>query len=232
MPELEMAAEARGDARVATTGSMSSYISFFGKLLGPPEAKYFEKSEAGTLEGNDLAHCEERYHQTKLGQVLFALALSEKLEEKGSKVKSVAFDPGWCDSRLQNNMLEEHEKSGDGSENQQVLSLCPCIALKDFFGKGGAAHSAADGSADMLTVLFMPDVASGDMYAPENPTMAQKNGQGTPVKILAAGKGLPANHPHLVGLVENSENKDLIWTKTCEMLGANGCNAEFFDLMI
>lgn len=43
----------------------------------------------------------ERYHQSKLANVVFVRALHEKLQAKGSKVKAVSAHPGLAATDLQ-----------------------------------------------------------------------------------------------------------------------------------
>lgn len=70
LPTLEQAADARGQARIVNHSS--------GARKGPPtplQAKYLEKGAAGTFGGDAMNARYQRYHQTKLANMLFTDAL-------------------------------------------------------------------------------------------------------------------------------------------------------------
>jgi NAD(P)-dependent dehydrogenase (short-subunit alcohol dehydrogenase family) len=88
MPALELAARGRhGEARVVSQSSSAR----FGKPLA---AKYFEKLGApGCLGGNTRGIFSggavwERYHQAKAGNVVFTMALHDRLQAANSKVRA------------------------------------------------------------------------------------------------------------------------------------------------
>ena len=70
MPALEKAAAAHGEARVVSqsSGARKSPNT-------PLEAKYLEKGEAGSFGGDATNARYERYHQTKLANMVFTEAL-------------------------------------------------------------------------------------------------------------------------------------------------------------
>merc|ERR1711920_503413 len=77
----------RGEARIVSMGSASAY--------GPPafDARFFKQS-GGRLGGPERSY--ERYHQSKLANLLFTCALDCKLRHRGSQVKALACTPGVC----------------------------------------------------------------------------------------------------------------------------------------
>lgn len=87
MPELEKAASMRGESRII---NMSS-----GSGLGPPPLNpvFFEK-KGGNLGGQEKSY--ERYHQSKLANLVFTSALHDRLKERKSQIKALACAPGVC----------------------------------------------------------------------------------------------------------------------------------------
>jgi len=126
MSSLEDAASSRGEARAVFH---SSSARKFGPDLDP---KHFEKCEPGTLGGDNASMCMQamnmkegpwtRYHQSKLANAAFAMALHDKLQEKGSKVKSLACEPGWSHSNLQLAAIE------NGGMSNTVRTYCCFLA--------------------------------------------------------------------------------------------------------
>merc|ERR1719201_1742155 len=99
---LEKKAEAKGEARVVNHSSVRAWVP------GTRLAKRYLGKNGGNLGGNGgrfaipLVGPEwERYHQTKLANMVFTLALADKLEAAGSKVKSVVGHPGYAATNLQ-----------------------------------------------------------------------------------------------------------------------------------
>ena len=93
MPSLEAAAAIRGESRVVqhSSGARASLTANTnsGEPSGMLEEKFFSQCEAGSLGGDGLGKCFNRYHQTKLANSVFALTLHERLKQSGSKVKSI-----------------------------------------------------------------------------------------------------------------------------------------------
>merc|ERR1712038_1559615 len=134
---LEAAAAARGEARVVNHSS----IARNNTLL---KAKYLEKN-GGNLGGDDGKW--KRYSQTKLGNLVFSSALSQRLEKAGSKVKAMTAHPGasatnlthngdipWIFAKL-NDMLSM--VPADGAQGIIRCSLAENVASGDFFGPTG-----------------------------------------------------------------------------------------------
>ena len=91
MPSLELAADTRGEARIV---QHSSGARRGNTKTGMLKAEFFNQCEPGTLGGDDLPACFNRYHQTKLSNPVFTMALHDLLSKVNSKVKSICADPG------------------------------------------------------------------------------------------------------------------------------------------
>jgi NAD(P)-dependent dehydrogenase (short-subunit alcohol dehydrogenase family) len=87
MPSLEAAAATRAEARIVQHSSGARGRRMAKDREGNLEPSYFEASAAGSLGGNDVGACLDRYHQTKLSNAVFAMALHERLAAIGSKVR-------------------------------------------------------------------------------------------------------------------------------------------------
>jgi len=154
-PLLQRAEELRGEARIVNHSSfMRDYPST------PLESKYMGKN-GGNLGGDDDALFFkslrfqtarwERYHQTKLANAVFTLALKEKLGNSksdggGSNIKSVCAAPGFASTNLHD------ESSGFFSK-----------VLMYMF-----AQSASDGTLPLLAACFDPSAENGDFWEPAN----------------------------------------------------------------
>lgn len=151
-PLLEQAASKRGEARVVNHSSMARQ----GK---PLEASYLGKN-GGSLGGDDVGWAPfsgarwERYHQTKLANVVFTYALDDKIKAKGSKVKALVAHPGLAATNLQ------VTTAADGGMGQGFTSLL----------MNGAGQSGEDGTAGILTCSCQQDVSSGEFWGPTGMT--------------------------------------------------------------
>ncbi|KAL9186210.1 hypothetical protein ACHAXT_005448 [Thalassiosira profunda] len=163
-PSVKKAAEKDGEARIV------SHSSSAREMVKGLEAKYFEKSDANTLGGQSAWFISQmfgkegpwkRYGQTKLANSAFAMALHVKLKESGSKVKSLACEPGFSVTELQNT-------KGMAGVMGTLMKVTP-------------KQSAADGSLNACMACFSPKAESGDLYAPK------KGLTGKPVKTVAGG---------------------------------------------
>lgn len=165
-PSLEDAAENRGEARVVTQSS------FTRDAANALEARYFKRCEEGTLGGDDAWTLPQlalgrpgpwrRYAQTKLANATFAMALHRRLAASGSRIKSVACEPGWSITPLHN------AKHMSGSICDRLSFMVPRM-------------SARDGCLSAAMACFSPNAQSGDLYAPEKGTT------GRPIKVVAGG---------------------------------------------
>ena len=53
-----------------------------------------------------------RYHQTKLANPVFAMALHSKLAADGSRIKSICAEPGVAQTELAANLMKGHDDEG------------------------------------------------------------------------------------------------------------------------
>ena len=91
MPSLELAADTRGEARIV---QHSSGARRGNTKTGMLKAEFFNQCDPGTLGGDGFPACFNRYHQTKLSNPVFTMALHDLLGKLNSKVKSICADPG------------------------------------------------------------------------------------------------------------------------------------------
>jgi len=191
---LEEAATHRGEARLVTHSSSARFGP--GSML---EEAYFGKCGPNTLGGDQTWIISElcgkagpwtRYHQTKLANAVFAMAMHEKLKAKGSKVKALSADPGLASSNLQVNSTK-----GDGLMSGWMAKMIM---------PGG--HSAENGSLDAGMAAFGKDAASGTFYAPKGGM------KGPPVTRIVDGHEIKKGSEKLVCSKANQEN---VW-KWCE----------------
>merc|ERR1712087_1037579 len=138
MPLLEQAACRQGEARVV---SMSS-----GSGFGPPalNRKFFER-RGGDLGGKQASY--ERYHQSKLANLLFTSSLSDKLGAKGSRVKALACTPGVCAT----DMYAHVQSFFNPSEPVNMQRV----------------QSVEDGCLGQLKCICDSSVSSGEVYGPQ-----------------------------------------------------------------
>lgn len=118
--------------------SMSS-----GSGFGAPafDARYLER-RGGDLGGGRAAY--ERYHQSKLANLLFASTLAERLAVAGSAVASLACTPGVCGTDMYVRVASLGGRPADL----------------------GAVPSVEDGCLAQLKCLADPTVASGELWGP------------------------------------------------------------------
>lgn len=143
MPSLREAAAKRGEVRIVTHSSLARG--------GPPvNATVYAKSPAGTLGGDADAAGMERYHQSKLANFVFAMALNKKFREapEYSSFKALSAAPGISMTEL---------KVPDSWKGK----------LPEFVQKFLQDHillSAPDGSCSLLTSMFAESAKSGDFF--------------------------------------------------------------------
>ena len=138
MPALDEAAAAKGEARVV---SMSS-----GSGFGPPafDARFYARA-GGRLGGQQASY--ERYHQSKLGNLLFTAALHDKLAARASRgVKALACTPGVCATDMFVH-VQQLSRPGQPADRTRVPSV-------------------EDGACAQLKCICDPAVRSGELWGP------------------------------------------------------------------
>lgn len=98
-----------------------------------------------------------RYHQTKLANSCFTLALANKIKEAGiHNVKAVCAAPGWARTNLfaSGGMEDEMKSSGNS-----VMNAFSGLVM-------GMAQSPEDGAMPLLTAMFGTKTKNGDFYEP------------------------------------------------------------------
>lgn len=101
--------------------------------------------------------------QTKLANSAFAMALHHKLAASSSTIMSVACEPGYSVTSLQD------------THHMGIMGKLSFMVPK---------QSASDGSLPAAMACFSPEAESGDLYAPE------KGLVGKPVKVVSGGERL------------------------------------------
>eukprot|EP00961_Rhodomonas_salina_P286244 3867660-Rhodomonas_salina.1 len=138
-PLLEKRAEAVGEARVINHSSSAR------DTPGTPlTRKYFEKN-GGNLGGDGERW--ERYHQTKLANMVFTFAMHDRCAKKGSKVKALVAHPGLASTNLQ---VTTNKDGGMPSLGAKILMML--------------SQSAEDGTCGILQCIAGPNVQSGEFY--------------------------------------------------------------------
>eukprot|EP00562_Extubocellulus_spinifer_P002608 CAMPEP_0178486620 /NCGR_PEP_ID=MMETSP0696-20121128/8899_1 /TAXON_ID=265572 /ORGANISM="Extubocellulus spinifer, Strain CCMP396" /LENGTH=330 /DNA_ID=CAMNT_0020114285 /DNA_START=154 /DNA_END=1146 /DNA_ORIENTATION=- len=141
-PCLKKAAELRGEARVVNHSSIA-------RKGGPLEEQYLGKN-GGNLGGDTGSMWSgkgkwARYHQSKLANVVYTLALADRLG-KDSAIKAVCAAPGYSVTNLQTT-----SQGMGGVMWTRVM-----------------AQSAEDGTMPLLQACYGPTVQSGDFWEPVN----------------------------------------------------------------
>jgi NAD(P)-dependent dehydrogenase (short-subunit alcohol dehydrogenase family) len=199
MGSMHAAATARKEVRIVSQSSVARALG--GSLLpvggGPVNDAYYVKSPAGSLGGNSSSARQERYHQAKLANIVFAMALHSKFAAlKGyENFKAVSAAPGW--SRTNLNIPD----IGNIPWLQKLLSM-----------------SAQDGTCSMLVAMFGPSVQSGDFYEPKRVLT------GPPLQVIAAGVALSPQFPRWeIGIDDaticKSETQTKVWSASEKGLG-------------
>ena len=137
MPALELGASHRGDSRIVCMSSGSGF--------GPPafNARFYER-DGGNLGGQGASY--ERYHQSKLSNLLFTASLHQRLTARGSGVKALACTPGVCGTDMFVHVQQLSRPSA-----RVDLSRVP---------------SVEDGACAQLKCLCDPALGSGELWGP------------------------------------------------------------------
>jgi NAD(P)-dependent dehydrogenase (short-subunit alcohol dehydrogenase family) len=162
LPILEKKAEVAGEARIVNHSS----IARFGV---PLDRKYLEKNGGDEILGDnemDMANMTggkwERYHHTKLANMVFTYALKDKLSAKGSKVIAAVAHPGVSKTKLMENTLAKVEKV-PLSTKIMLSVMGPAIF-----------QSVEDGTIGIGRCCLQEGVKSGDFYGPAGGRNAMK----------------------------------------------------------
>eukprot|EP00931_Biecheleriopsis_adriatica_P112264 TRINITY_DN86868_c0_g1_i1.p1 TRINITY_DN86868_c0_g1~~TRINITY_DN86868_c0_g1_i1.p1 ORF type:complete len:370 (-),score=95.45 TRINITY_DN86868_c0_g1_i1:14-1123(-) len=195
LPGLQEASK-RGEARVVFHSSGARDM-FPGDL----RQEFFKKCPENSLGGEGsnmftgLLGQEgpwQRYHQTKLTNAAFAMALHEQLKTSGKAIKALCAEPGAAATSMPGKVVE------DGLVSAAFTSMTSSIF-----------QSAKDGTAPIMMACFSPDAQSGDYFAPAEQM------KGMPIKTISEGV------PVIDGtekLTTSQINKDSAWTWTLQAL--------------
>lgn len=191
-PSFDLALEHGREVRICQQSSASRY-----NPQTPHHEKYFLVAREGELGGNSPNAGIERYHQSKLANITFALKLSKMLKEEGydtKQIKSICSEPGFSDTDLVSN------STADRSIFIKMLAKV-FIRVMQFTTK---RQSAADGSLTLAHACLAEDVANGDFFHPNEFAV------GTPAKSIGEGKLVHGNPEH-EQLCLDPVNQDLCW---------------------
>ncbi len=146
---LNKAASLHGEARIVNHSSAARKFP-----SGALSAKYFGKN-GGNLGGDGASMVFggarwQRYHQTKLANAVFTVALSTKLRTASSKVKVLCAAPGLAATNLQ-----VTTNADGGMADTWIMKY---------------AQSAEDGTMPLLTCMFAPEAPNGAFYEPHGMT--------------------------------------------------------------
>lgn len=144
-PLLEKGAAQRGESRIVNHSSAAR-----AGPSKPLDAKYLGQN-GGKLGGNGSSMIFggarwQRYHQTKLANVVFTMALQDRLNAANSKVKALVCAPGLASTNLQ------VTTNGSGGMSETWIMKY--------------AQSAEDGTMPLLQCCAGSGVANGDFYEP------------------------------------------------------------------
>merc|ERR1711957_165218 len=106
----------------------------------------------------------ERYHQSKLANLVFTAALDDKLRAKNSSIKAISCTPGVCGTNMFVHAMT-------------VMNGTPTPKNK--------VPSTEDGSLAQLKCIFDQTVESGDLWGPKMSAQGLEKTFIGPPKILA-----------------------------------------------
>ena len=161
-PAIRAAAQARGESRVVNHSS--------GARRGPALQRRYLERNGGSLGGDGFPGFAKwrRYQQSKLANLLFTYALSDRLPDGDSRlgVKVLAAHPGPTNSGLQGKTA-----TAGGTRLLDRMILRRTLRV---------AHSVEDGALGILRASFDPTAHDGDFFGPEG------NGAPGPAVLLPA----------------------------------------------
>lgn len=192
MPSFHLAVEAGREVRHVT--HTSAFRGSFAVGFKPFNLTYYEKLAPGTFGGNATHADLERYHQSKLANMLFALQLYSKfsLDARYSKFKALSAAPGF-------------------STGTSLTIPEPAKTLMEHF-----ALTPQDGCCSLLTAMFAPTAESGDFYEPADAVI------GPPYKFMSKGVASYSSFfRHLLGLDDkyDDQTKALMWSASEKAMG-------------
>lgn len=164
-PSIEAAQASRGDARVV-------WHSSAGLVYMWPERQItegaFQKSPRPKLPGlrGDSGPSAGMYARAKAAMFMNSYVLAQKLQNKGSEIRSVCVHPGFALTKIYEN--------NNGN----------CFIWVANMVGSSKGQSDADGAMPMLHGLLSPDAESGKLYAPDG---SKPLGKDTEVQM----KGVP-----------------------------------------
>ena len=180
-------------------------------------AEYFERRPPKALGGDGVGACFGRYHQTKLANTAFAIALHSKLAAAGSRVKSVCAEPGVASTALQRNT------SSASPRFNRCLFAAVGFAMTSC--SGGHVQSAADGACPLIVAAFDARTGSGDLWMPSKHIPGKKvSVHGTPPRSIEGGKPT-ATHQWIVEKFDSEaltlclENQATVWAASESAVG-------------
>lgn len=165
MFELEKAAEIKGEARVVHATSNARKIPFQDDPAGTLKEEFFGQN-GGNLGGDDGKWT--RYGQSKMANCVFHYALHDKLQAKGSRVRTLLTHPGLAATNLQVSTAGADESGGAGGMLQKMME---------------GAQSGEDGTMPMLSGVCLPDAASGDFFGPKDAGCIGPGTKGEAIKL-------------------------------------------------
>ena len=199
-PSFDLALGNGGEVRICQQSSGARHMS-----QSPHEERFFSKIAKGNLGGDGTRAGFERYHQSKLANITFALKLSKVLEERGydrSRIKNICSEPGFAETNLVSNST---------SESSLFIKILAKVVIR-VMQLTMKRQSAADGSLTLAHACLADDVSNGDFFHPDEYDV------GTPTKSLAAGR-LDHGKPEHEKLCLDPRNQDLCWKMSEEALG-------------
>ena len=150
--EIAIAAQKRGEARIV------NHASYARKT--PPcklDRVYLEKNVNGDkLGGNWIMSKYKRYQQSKLANVIYTMALHQKLAAQNLNIKALVAHPGYATTSL----------IGSMSQYDSIGTRC-FASFANMFEK----QSAHDGALPLLYCMASKNVKSGEFYGPNGDNM-------------------------------------------------------------
>ncbi|GLS27545.1 SDR family NAD(P)-dependent oxidoreductase [Marinibactrum halimedae] len=199
-PSFDLALENGKEVRIC---QQTSGVRYMSKL--PQEETFFLTSKAGTLGGDSPNAGLERYRQSKLACITFALKLGQMLEQRGydtNKIKSLCSEPGFAETNLVTNST---------ADNSLFIKLLAKVVIRVMQLKM-KRQSAADGSLTIAHASLAENILNGDFIQPNEFDV------GTPAKSLSEGK-LDHGKPEHEKFCLDPHNQELCWKMSEQAFG-------------